>query len=206
MRVLIVSDFFFPRLGGVELHQYSLAQGLIKQGHRVCVLTGTYAGRGGRRQGVRHMSNGLKVYYVPYMSIHSQASMPYLFTLLPLFRQIVVREGIQVVHGHQTTSSLSHECLLHAKSMGLATVYTDHSLFGFGDAPAIHLNKLMSFTLTQINHVICVSHCMRENLCLRARLDPKLTSVIPNALDAGQFKPAAAWCVCACDVFLFFTM
>lgn len=62
LRICIVSDFFYPRLGGVELHQYSLAQALLARGHKVIVVTGTYDDEGGqRRQGVRFVTNGLKV-------------------------------------------------------------------------------------------------------------------------------------------------
>lgn len=61
-RIAIVSDFFYPRLGGVELHQYQLAQALRRRGHHVIVVTGTYADpAGGRRQGVRVLTGGLKV-------------------------------------------------------------------------------------------------------------------------------------------------
>ena len=61
-RICIVSDFFYPRLGGVELHQYSLAQALLARGHKVIVVTGTYDDEDGqRRQGVRFVTNGLKV-------------------------------------------------------------------------------------------------------------------------------------------------
>ena len=31
----MVSDFFYPNFGGVETHQYQLAQWLIKRGHKV---------------------------------------------------------------------------------------------------------------------------------------------------------------------------
>lgn len=55
--VLMVSDFFLPNTGGVELHMYSLAQRLIQRGHKVTVLTHAY----GDRCGVRYMTNGLKV-------------------------------------------------------------------------------------------------------------------------------------------------
>lgn len=60
-RICIVSDFFYPRLGGVELHQYSLAQALQRRGHKVVVVTGTYEDEGHKRQGVRHCTNGMKV-------------------------------------------------------------------------------------------------------------------------------------------------
>ena len=43
------------------------------------------------------------------MSINQQASLPTLFTFFPLFRSIVIREGIQIIHGHQATSALAHE-------------------------------------------------------------------------------------------------
>jgi phosphatidylinositol glycan class A protein len=197
--ICLVSDFFYPRMGGVELHQFCLAQGLIRLGHKVIVLTGSYEESNKNvkgvedaphlRQGIRFMTNGLKVYYCPVYAVHSQASLPLLYTLFPLFRNICLREKIQIVHGHQTTSALSHECLLHAKTMGLRTVYTDHSLFGFANAGCIHINKVMKFSLTEVSHVVAVSHCGKENIVLRACLDPLKVSVIPNAVDASKFTP-----------------
>jgi phosphatidylinositol glycan class A protein len=47
----------------------------------------------------------------------------------------------------------------------------------------------MKFTLSDVDHVICVSHTSKENLCLRAYLDPRQVSVIPNAIDPTQFTP-----------------
>jgi hypothetical protein len=101
-------------------------------------------------QGVRYVTNGLKVYYCPQMSFYNQAcaharssghfapsrapsgralcvflewpraraahrallparptgaraqaSLPTLFTFYPLFREIAIREGVQIIHGHQ---------------------------------------------------------------------------------------------------------
>ena len=56
LRILMCCDFFYPNLGGVELHIYQLSQRLIHLGHSVVVLTHAY----GDRKGVRYMSNGLK--------------------------------------------------------------------------------------------------------------------------------------------------
>ena len=36
--------------------------------------------------------------------------------------------------------------------------FTDHSLFGFADAASIHINKLLQLTLSDVDHVICVSN------------------------------------------------
>lgn len=42
--------------------------------------------------------------------------------------------------------------------MGIRTVFTDHSLFGFADASSIVTNKFLEIILTDVDHVICVSH------------------------------------------------
>ena len=76
--------------------------------------------------------------------------------------------------------------------MGLKTVFTDHSLFGFADASSIMTNKLLKFTLSDVGHVICVSHTSKENTVLRAALDPWNVSVIPNAIIAEHFVPEPA--------------
>lgn len=57
LRVLMVSDFFFPNCGGVESHIYQLSQCLLARGHKVVVLTHTY----GELSGERCLTNGLKV-------------------------------------------------------------------------------------------------------------------------------------------------
>lgn len=57
----MVSDFFYPNMGGVESHIYQLSQCLIEKGHKVVIATHAY----GHRSGVRYLTNGLKVYYLP---------------------------------------------------------------------------------------------------------------------------------------------
>ena len=57
----------------------------------------------GNRTGVRYITNGLKVYYVPHVIVYSQASLPTVLTLFPRFRHIFLRERIQIVHAHQVS-------------------------------------------------------------------------------------------------------
>lgn len=155
---------------------------------QVVVITHAY----GRRTGVRYLSNGLKVYYVPGLVMVSAATLPTIYGFFPIFRNIVLRERIDIVHGHQAPSSMCHEAILHARTMGIRTVFTDHSLFGFADASSILSNKLLKSTLSDIDHVICVSHTSKENTVLRAALNPQNVSVIPNAVDSTEFTPDPA--------------
>lgn len=142
-----------------------------------------------QRVGVRHLSSGVKVYYIPGWLVVDQVSLPTLYGFFPLLRNIFLREDIQIVHGHQAFSALAHEALLHAKTMGLKACFTDHSLFGFEDTGSILTNKLLKFTLSDIDHVICVSHTSKENTALRGSLNPRDISVIPNAVVASEFTP-----------------
>ncbi|KAF2749440.1 glycosyltransferase family 4 protein [Sporormia fimetaria CBS 119925] len=183
--IAMVSDFFFPQPGGVESHIYQLSSKLIDRGHKVIIITHAYAGR----TGVRYLTNGLKVYHVPFFVIYRETTFPTVFSFFPVFRNIIIREKIEIVHGHASLSNLCHEAILHARTMGLRTVFTDHSLFGFADAASILTNKLLKFTLSDVDHVICVSHTCKENTVLRASLDPLTVSVIPNAVVAENFRP-----------------
>ncbi|KAM3762136.1 hypothetical protein ACB098_01G321900 [Castanea mollissima] len=186
-RILMVSDFFYPNFGGVENHIYLLSQCLIKLGHKVVVMTHAY----GNRSGVRYMTGGLKVYYVPWKPFLMQNTLPTFYGTLPIIRTILIREQISLVHGHQAFSTLCHEALMHARTMGYKVVFTDHSLYGFADVGSIHMNKVLQFTLADVSQAICVSHTSKENTVLRSGLPPEKVYVIPNAVDTAMFKPAA---------------
>ncbi|XP_004612263.1 phosphatidylinositol N-acetylglucosaminyltransferase subunit A isoform X1 [Sorex araneus] len=183
--ICMVSDFFYPNMGGVESHIYQLSQCLIERGHKVIIVTHAY----GNRKGVRYLTNGLKVYYLPLKVMYNQSTATTLFHSLPLLRYIFVRERITIIHSHSSFSAMAHDALFHAKTMGLQTVFTDHSLFGFADVSSVLTNKLLTVSLCDTNHIICVSYTSKENTVLRATLNPEIVSVIPNAVDPTDFTP-----------------
>jgi len=73
--------------------------------------------------------------------------------------------------------------------LGLPCVFTDHSLFELDDLAGVILNRVLETTLSTVNAAICVSHACRDNLILRAVIDPKKIDVIPNAVDPSKFTP-----------------
>ncbi|MBW0489731.1 hypothetical protein O181_029446 [Austropuccinia psidii MF-1] len=192
LHIAMASDYFFPNVGGVESHIYILSQKLIQRGHKVIIITHDY----GNRCGIRHLPAGLKVYYIPLGVVpfsQTQATFPNLFGCLPLIRSILLRERIHVLHAHQALSSLGLEALMHAKTLhtGVATVFTDHSLFGLGGGGwgEVTGNKMLKGILSDVEGVICVSHTGKENTVLRAMLNPDIVYVIPNAIVADSFQP-----------------
>eukprot|EP01060_Flectonema_neradi_P039585 TRINITY_DN8772_c0_g1_i1.p1 TRINITY_DN8772_c0_g1~~TRINITY_DN8772_c0_g1_i1.p1 ORF type:complete len:447 (+),score=31.84 TRINITY_DN8772_c0_g1_i1:110-1450(+) len=188
--ICIVSDFFYPGFGGVEIHIFNISQCLVRLGHKVVIVTRCYDGS---RQGVRWLTRGVKVYYLPLLAVKlppGTVTLPTVLGLLPYVRNIFIRERITLVHGHQTTSNMCHETMFHAGTMGIPTVFTDHSLFGFADLASIHINKVLEWSLLTVGHTICVSHTCRENTVLRAKIPPHKVSVIPNATDPQKFTPS----------------
>src|ERR1700733_6007516 len=115
----MISDFFHPNVGGVENHIYMLGANLIKRGHKVCpytfllerfltsseVIVFTHS-HPPDRVGIRHLLPSLKVYYIPFPTIASSATLPNFFTFLPYLRTIVLRERINLIHAHASLSSL----------------------------------------------------------------------------------------------------
>lgn len=201
--IAMICDFFYPRLGGVENHIWSLAYHLLRLGHKVIVITHAYTCpdneysdeddttilQKSKRSGVRYLPGGLKVYYCPFLPMVDEDCLPTFTVTFPLLRWIFIREAIDIVHSHQATSTLANEAVTYASELGLASVYTDHSLFGFDDIASIILNRVQKVTMSTVSAVICVSHTCRDNFILRAKLPPSIVQVIPNAVDPSKFTP-----------------
>jgi phosphatidylinositol N-acetylglucosaminyltransferase subunit A len=89
---------------------------------------------------------------------------------------------------------MAHESCYAAMLMGIKTVITDHSLFGFDGILEIHFNKGLQFSNVLIDHFISVSNTGKQNYILRTELKQHLwekISVIPNAIDSSSFTPLA---------------
>lgn len=126
------------------------------------------------RVGIRYLApTNLKVYHLPIAVLTSSATLPNYLTFLPYLRNIVIREQIEILHGHATLSSLAHEAMYHAAffslprrretqprkaRQGIRTVFTDHSLFELDSAVGVLTNKLLAGALRNADAAICVSH------------------------------------------------
>ncbi|GIX61236.1 phosphatidylinositol N-acetylglucosaminyltransferase subunit A, putative [Babesia caballi] len=190
LTILMVSEFFYPDVGGIETHICALSTALIAlgrrrtpgrhgaAGYRVVVVTRHF----GERRGVRYMSNGTKVYHIPTLFYVKPCGLPTFVGTFPLARNIFIREQVDVVHVHQTSSRYGCEFVYAAWIMGLRTVFTDHSLFSFVELGPVTLTDHLRHMSAILDHTICVSTAHKENLMLRTQMDPTAISVIGNAI------------------------
>ena len=186
LSILLISDFFYPKVGGVEVHIYQLAVSLIRLGCKVTVLTHHRE----NRQGIKYMGNGIKVYFTPLITLYDDTSMPILYGAVKIIREICYIEKVDIVHCHQSASCLSLEGIIHSKLLGKNVVFTDHSLYGFGFLYEVSINKLLRVFFIDVDETISVSNIANENLILRGLINPRCTYTIPNAIDNTKFRPA----------------
>ena len=188
-RICMVSDYFYPSVGGVESHIWALSCGLIEKGHSVVVITHIYEDY----FGIKEFENGLRVYYLPLKPFYDNNTLPTIFGALSTVRRVLMKEQIHIVHGHSSFSSLAQEALLAGRLLGLKVVFTEHSLlffkFGLGNISAIIINKLLEISLAACDQCICVSQAVKENLAQRGNINQSQISVIPNGLDSQRFRP-----------------
>jgi phosphatidylinositol glycan class A protein len=235
----MVSDFFYPNMGGVESHIYQLSQCLMERGHKVIIITHLWESQWHQ---IAHNWMLLETFHValfpsrsticPYILSTISASCALFFQIFLLFvsfyyvkksrlymdtRWVDLKPQMlncSFTHAPltpvlQSFSALAHEAMFHARTMGIRAVFTDHSLFGFANASSIVTNKILKYSLSGTNHVICVSHTRsvlnilfnlilvfnfsvlrsKENTVLRAGCSPHAVSVIPNAIDSTVFTP-----------------
>ena len=185
LSILLISDFFYPKVGGVEVHIYQLAVSLIRLGCKVTVLTHHKK----NRQGIKYMGNGIKVYFTPLMTLYDDSSLPILLGALKILREICYIEKVDIIHCHQSSSSLSLEGIFHSKLLGVNVVLSEHSLYGFSFLDEASLNKVIRTFFVDMDETISVSHVATENLILRGMVNPKIAHTIPNAIDNTKFRP-----------------
>ena len=66
------------------------------------------------------MTGGLKVYYCPLVPFVDEDALPTFHAFFATFRQIVLRERITLVHGHQATSTMGNECIMWVIALALS--------------------------------------------------------------------------------------
>ncbi|AFM99042.1 glycosyltransferase [Encephalitozoon hellem ATCC 50504] len=189
LNIAMVSDFFYPSMGGIETHIKYLSEELIAMGHKVIVITH----RTGDLAGCR-MVGTIKVYFLDIPVLCRNTTFPSLYSNFPLFKEIFDSEEIEIVHGHQTMSNMCIEGLFHARTLNLKTVITDHSIFEVGPFENIVVNALCRLALKNIDRCICVSYTSKENTHIRTMIPLERIHVIPNAIVSDIFCPREERC------------
>ncbi|MEO0116011.1 MAG: glycosyltransferase family 4 protein [candidate division WOR-3 bacterium] len=184
MRILMVSDVYFPHIGGIPVHIYNLSRELKKFGHEVKILTTNYSTR--ILDGVKYLPDEEDVYRVGralvIRSNKSWASVCFGFRLGKEVKK-VLSYGFDIVHIHGSLApTLPILALRHSQAKNLITL---HSYYRRSKGYAFFRPFLLPY-FKKLDGVIAVSQA-----AVRAtrRYFPGEYCVIPNAIDPNQFSP-----------------
>lgn len=182
--IALITDMFYPNKGGIETHVKLIGEEFIKMGHNVIVITHKYNEYIGKIYFKKML-----VYYLDFPVIICNTVLPSIFSSYYIFKHIFEIHKIDIVHGHQSMSTLSLEAIFHSFFLNIKTILTDHSLFEPGKIERVVCDCLGLYCCKNINKIICVSEASKLNTAHRLNIPLEKISVIPNGIIPTQFYP-----------------
>ncbi|RJQ46146.1 MAG: glycosyltransferase family 1 protein [Gaiellales bacterium] len=184
MKIALVSEYYYPVLGGITEHVYHLASNLSRKGHDVTVITGRYVGRHGHHmpeeEGFRVMRLGVGM---PVYSNGSFARVT-LGRLGSRLRRVFDEERFDVIHAHSPLTPVLPLVAVR-NSNALATVGTFHTYFDRSRGYDLFSRKLAAHMDMLDGRIVVSSTCIDA---MSRYLDAEY-SVIPNGVDTDYFTP-----------------
>lgn len=181
LKIALATDWFPPRIGGVETHVYELAKRLQEKGHEVTVITS-------RENGILD-DNDLDIRYLPVSN--KGFGLDVYFRGARLINEIFKRERFDVVHGHSFFAALSLAAVNVASGVrGYPSIVTFHTVpptysYRYPHAP------LLRKALQKVTGFISVSSYIWDRIV--RLLDwtwwRRPIWVIPDAIDPDYWRP-----------------
>jgi len=181
MRIALVTEFYYPHLGGVTEHVHHLALELRRRGHEATVVTSNMTGQGEDPPFVRRLGTSRLVY--------SNGSFARITTGFGLMRRMtaVLREtGAEVVHLQDALApTLGLVASSAAWRMGLPVVGTFHTWFR--RSPGYWaFRRLLQPRLDRLDARIAVSRPVVQAMSKYFRAE---FEIIPNGVNVEYFHP-----------------
>jgi len=175
-RVTIVTDWWPPRVGGVESQVADLARRLAAHGYSVHVLTTT-----------RNPTpiGGVCVEHLP-LPMAGEIAVPDLRRVRDI-AAAVARSEPDIVHAHGMFSSLAIGGVMAAHRLGVPSVHTVHSLLR--PWPVFVAGAALSRSLSR--HASAITAVSRATAGDVTRAAGRTPFWIPNGLDLAEWRPSA---------------
>ena len=190
MRIVLLTDFLYPRYGGISTHVEGLVKALIREGHKAIVIT-----TAGDKRGFDKLDDMITVYRDPA---------PVLTTLIfnierlkKRIESVIGKIDPDILHAHHAFSPMGIITPEIGKKLGIPTVLTNHSVpFGFYVARYqwYTIAKLLATfsalrSLRMYDRVIAVSPVAAEFI---SKFYRGKIHIIPNAIHLDEFDKIEA--------------
>lgn len=186
LRIALASDWFYPKVGGIEAHMDELARNLIKAGHEPYVITHDY--RYMRPYGDGFPYPVKRFPATVYLKKHHISLSPNQLWRINEFYKTV---KFDITHIHSIYSPLALAVANVSRGIrDIPVVATNHSFFGSPPFSKI-LKWELRRDLKRVDHFIAVSTPVaRDTAALIGNLRrERPITVIPNGIDVYFWRP-----------------
>lgn len=187
LRIALVSEFFYPTLGGIQDHLRYFARELIARGHRPAIITPHVFGAGEFHNwwprdlpASVHRATG---YSLPFFVNGSLGRTATGWRVGHRLERLLTPERFDLVHLHSPINGTLP--ILALASSSVPVVGTFHTSFGSSASLAV-LKSLAQKQIDALSAVIAVSPISLASIRQYLDLDATL---IPNGIDVDQFRP-----------------
>ena len=179
LRVALVSEYYYPHLGGVTEHVHHFARELRRQGHHADIIT-SRIGHNTPEPGVIRLGRSVSIY-----ANGSQARVTIGDGLRREMRRVLRAGAYDVVHVHSPFApTLPLLAIDEADCPVVATVHTN-----FADSLAYRVfRKKLQRLSDRMHALIAVSPTAAE---AHARYFDASWTIVPNGVDLDAFHPGA---------------
>jgi len=188
LKVAIVSDWFYPKIGGIETHIHELALHLLKMGHEPHVITHDY-----RKYKSKYRDDfPYPVHRFKGLLYSSRLHVSMGWRMLTKINELYKLERFDLTHAHSMYSPMSITTSNISKGIrSTPVVLTNHSLFSWNNMIARSLLPLLRWSIKRVDVFIAVSRIVRRDTLriLREKGSVKPVVIIPNGVDTSFWRP-----------------
>ncbi len=181
-KILMASDIYFPKIGGISEHIYNLTKSLEKRGHKVKILTGGYSKKScpDYEELEWVIRVGKMIPWIANKSIYSLTISP---RISKRVKEFLETENFDIIHTHGPVAPVIPLMVLkHSNSLNFATFHAAH---GASTGYRIFGGYLKKY-FDRIHGHIAVSPVARESI---EKYFPGDYRIIPNGVDVNMFSP-----------------
>lgn len=185
MKILVVVPYFYPKLGGVEIHTYNLYKNLAKKYNwQIVIVTSNHENKKYKEEILQNM----KVYRLPYLfKVSNTPINPFwLFTL----KKIIKKENPDAVSAHTPVPFIADIAALVSGDIPFILKYHSGSMkkniFPIDILIYMYEKIFLKFLLHRANSIIATSDFVKLNFL--KRYHEKSVTISP-AVDAKLYKP-----------------
>lgn len=193
-RILLVSNHFYPYIGGLETYVFELGKGLVKKGIDVDILTYNY---GEEKLKTKETIKGMTVYRLPSKSLLGKTySVPKFNKTYKQIKEEILNKNYSTIITNTRFFTISTIATKYAnilkKKFGTKFIHIEH-----GNKKVTHNNFLVQmisrlydqifgkYTISKADLVVCIS---RPGIHFVERFGARNTKLIHNSIHTEKFN------------------